>query len=90
MNSNDWRVRVFPDPVVNKLSVYVTQETAGKVRLELWDMGGRPVLKKEVMAAGGETELGWSDVRQTGVVAGVYILRVVSSSGTVMRKVVVL
>jgi hypothetical protein len=83
-------VRVFPDPVVNKLSVYVTQGVAGKVRLELWDMGGRPVLKKEVMAAGGTTDQGWDDVRQGGVVPGVYVLRVVSGGGTVMRKVVVL
>jgi len=83
-------VRVFPDPVVNKLSVYVTQEVAGKVRLELWDMGGRPVLKKEVMAAGGTTDLGWDDVRQGGVTPGVYVLRVVSGGGTTMRKVVVL
>ena len=89
-NVLDGGVRVFPDPVVNKLSVYVTQASAGKVRLELWDLGGRPVLKKEVMAARGTTELGWDDVRQTGVVSGVYILRVVNDGGTVVRKVVVL
>jgi len=37
----------LPDPVVNRLSVYITQQTAGPVRLELWDMGGRLLLKKE-------------------------------------------
>ncbi len=83
-------VRIFPDPVVNKLSVYVTQDVAGKVRLELWDLGGRPVLRKETVAPQGTTELGWSDIKQTGVVPGVYILRVTGRSQSVTRKIVVM
>ncbi|MBN9384792.1 MAG: hypothetical protein J0H74_28820 [Chitinophagaceae bacterium] len=50
------------------------RDVAGKVRLELWDLGGRPVLREETAASQGTTELGWSDIKQTGVVPGVYIL----------------
>jgi len=89
-NTADNNIRIFPDPVVNKLSIYVTQDAAGKVRLELWDLGGRPVLRKETVAAQGTTELGWSDIKQAGVVPGVYILRVTGPSQSITRKVVVL
>jgi hypothetical protein len=86
----DNNVRVFPDPVVNKLSVYVTQHAAGKVRLELWDLGGRPVLRKETAAPQGTTEVGWNDVKQAGIVPGVYILRVTGISQSIIRKIVVM
>lgn len=90
LNTADKNIRVFPDPVVNKLSVYVTQDVAGKVRLELWDLGGRQVLRKETAAPQGTTELGWNDIKQAGVVPGVYILRVTGVSQSVTRKVVVM
>jgi len=76
--------------VVSKLSVYITQESAGSVRLELWDIGGRPVLKKEGMAVRGTTELGWDNIRGAGVVPGVYILRVTGAAQSFSRKIVVL
>jgi|GEM_PF-950791 len=89
-NTGSNGIRVFPDPVVNKLSVYVTQDVAGKVRLELWDLSGRPVLRKEAMAAQGTTELGWNDVKQTGVAPGMYILRVAGATQNITRKIIVL
>jgi hypothetical protein len=83
-------IRIYPDPVVHKLSVTLTQAAAGAVRLELWDLSGRPIVRKDVVAAPGTTELGWEDVKQTGVTPGTYILRVIGASKTYMRKIIVL
>jgi len=90
LNAADKNIQVFPDPVVNKLSVYITQETTGKVRLELWDLSGKPVLRKEAVAGPGTTELGWDDVRQSGIASGIYILRVTGPAVSYTRKIVVL
>ncbi|HVU58721.1 MAG TPA: T9SS type A sorting domain-containing protein [Puia sp.] len=90
MDAADKNIRVFPDPVVNRLSVYVTLETTGKVRLELWDLSGKPVLRKDAVAGPGTTELGWDDIRRGNIASGVYILRVTGASVNYTRKIVVL
>jgi hypothetical protein len=81
---------VFPDPVVNRLSVYITQQTAGPVRLELWDMSGRLLLKKEGQLSPGTTQLGWDNIKQGGVTTGTYILNVISANQQTTRKIIVL
>jgi hypothetical protein len=81
---------VFPDPVLNRLSVYITQQTAGPVRLELWDMSGRLLLWQEGNLSPGTNELGWENIKQGGIVPGVYILHIVTRNQHSTRKIVVL
>jgi hypothetical protein len=90
LDNTDNTIKVFPDPVVSKLSVYLTQPSAGSVKLELWDLSGRPVLRKETVAPAGTTELGWENVKQGNVTPGVYILRVTGASIQYTHKIVVL
>jgi len=90
MDLTDKNIRVFPDPVVSKLSVYVTQETTGKLRLELWDLSGKPVLGKDAVAGPGTTELGWENVKQANIASGIYILRVTGPAISYTRKIVIL
>ena len=56
----------------------------------LKSLGGRPVLRKETAAPQGTTEVGWNDVKQAGIVPGVYILRVTGISQSIIRKIVVM
>ncbi|HEX9511724.1 MAG TPA: T9SS type A sorting domain-containing protein [Puia sp.] len=81
---------VFPDPVVSRLSVYITQPVAGPVRIELWDMSGRLLLRQEGQLSPGTTELGWDNIKQGGVTSGTYILNVISQSQHTTRKIIVL
>jgi hypothetical protein len=81
---------VFPDPVVSRLSVYITQQTGGPVRLELWDMSGRLLLWQEGNLSPGTNELGWENIKQGGIVPGVYILHIVTHNQQSTRKIVVL
>jgi len=90
LDAADKNILVFPDPVVSKLSVYVTQERTSKVRVELWDLSGKPVLRKEAVAGPGTTELGWEDVKRSNIVSGIYILRVTGPAINYTRKIVVL
>ena len=78
----------LPNPAVAGLQVAFTLPDAGPVRLELFDVGGRLMLKRsEVLGAGSHvTNLGGADL-----VAGVYLVRLthggrsLTSRTTVMR-----
>ena len=87
-NSNS--ISVFPDPVVNRLSIYVTQQTGGQGRIELWDMSGKLMLKQEMQLSVGINQLGWDDIKQAGVVPGVYVLHIVAPGQNATRKILVL
>ena len=83
-------IRVYPDPVVNTLSVEISTETAGMVRLELYDLAGRVLLRKDVFAGAGTSRTGWDDVKSLGVKPGVYILRVGGPVRNATKKILVL
>jgi hypothetical protein len=83
-------ISVFPDPVVGRLSVYITQQVGGPARIELWDMSGKLLIRQEQQLSAGANQLGWEDIKQAGVVPGVYILHIVSPGQNATRKVVVL
>ena len=83
-------ITVFPDPVINKLSVWITQQAGGPGRIELWDMSGKLLLRQETELSAGMNQLGWEDVKQAGIVPGVYVLHVVGSGQQATKKIVVL
>jgi hypothetical protein len=90
LNSFSNAISVFPDPVVSRLSIYITQPAAGVGRIELWDMNGRLLLRQEVVLSVGVNQSGWEDIKQAGIVPGMYILRVVAPGQLATRKILVL
>ena len=76
---------VFPNPARQELTVRTQLGSAGAVRLELLDVLGRAVLRREVAAAHlqqqGET------LRVDQLPAGVYVLRLSTSAGSITRRV---
>jgi hypothetical protein len=82
-------VRIFPDPVEHKLTVTLTAGAAGSVRLEIYDMSGRLLLKQEAVLAQGVNVLGWEDLKQAGILSGTYILRIAGAAGSITHKLLV-
>ncbi|MHA4809147.1 right-handed parallel beta-helix repeat-containing protein [Flavitalea flava] len=83
-------VSIFPDPVINKLTVRIKQDQTGPVRLELWDLSGRILLRQDKQLAAGVNLLGWDNIRQAAVSPGVYILHITGTAQPITRKILVL
>jgi hypothetical protein len=89
-NATTNTISVFPDPVVGKLAIYITQRVAGPASIELWDMSGKLLIKQQTQLSAGVNQLGWEDIKRAGVLPGVYILHIVSPGQNATRKLVVL
>jgi hypothetical protein len=81
---------VAPDPAVVETSVAFTLPESGAARVEVLDVTGRRVaLLAEGARPAGRYEIRWSP-RRDGVQPGMYFVRLVTDSGTVVRKLVTL
>ncbi|NII26994.1 T9SS type A sorting domain-containing protein [Pseudoflavitalea sp. X16] len=70
------KIAVYPNPVVNNLTVRIGMKGKGTVKLELFDIAGRLLLTRQQQLAAGNYTLGWDNIRQQGVTTGVYLLKV--------------
>jgi len=78
---------IYPNPVVNSTTIYVTLPEAQKISLKVFDLSGK---LKAILADGylsaGEHHAQWN---ATNVSAGIYILRLQTSSVTETKKLLV-
>ena len=79
----------YPNPVTNGLFVHIPAATAGPASLELIDLTGRLLLRKDVQLAAGVNDIGWSDIRQQRLTSGLYIVQLVTATGRTTFKVMV-
>lgn len=79
----------YPNPVTNGLFVHIQTLKAGAASLELLDLSGRVLLRKDVQLAVGVNDIGWSDVRQQRLTPGVYIVQLITKIGRTTVKVIV-
>jgi hypothetical protein len=79
----------YPNPVTNGLYVHIVSVSGGPASLELFDMAGRLLLRQDVQLAAGANDTGWPDVKQQGLVSGVYILELLTPTGRMTTKVLV-
>ncbi len=71
----------YPNPVTSGLYVHIQSPAGGPASLELFDVSGRMLLRQDVQLSVGANDIGWSDVKQQGMAAGVYILQLVTLKG---------
>lgn len=84
------RLVIAPDPAVGDTYVAFTLPATGRARVEVLDVAGRRVaLLAEGVRPAGRYELRWSP-RQSGAKTGVYFVRLATSSGTLVRRLVAL
>jgi subtilisin family serine protease len=85
----EWRVA--PNPTRGGVTIELALPVAGPVALAVFDLAGRRVREEPAVALGaGAHVLRWdgSDDRARGVPAGVYLVRVETPMGSVVRRVV--
>ncbi len=78
---------VRPNPVVGVGSVAFTLETAGSIRLAMYDVTGREVavLAEGALAAGAHT----ATIDSAGLAPGVYVLRLAGEAGVATSRVTI-
>jgi len=79
----------YPNPVIHGLHMHVEGAAGGAASLQLFDLSGRIVLRQELVLTAGVNTIGWPDVKQYGVSAGLYILQLNTTKGRTTLKIVV-
>lgn len=80
------KLRVYPNPFVNKLQVAIDLKTATNLTLKLYDVSGRVLInKQESQLTVGLTTI---DLAVDGLVSGIYLLGIETDKGRTVRRVV--
>lgn len=79
----------YPNPVISNLTVRLGMANAGTVKLELFDMSGKRVAGKQHQLGAGAQTLQWNSIKQQGITAGVYVLKVTTPTEQKNIKIVI-
>lgn len=69
-------VKVFPNPVVNTVSVYITVAEAGTAQLQLFNMSGARIQTGRQQVQAGTNTVVWNNIKKVANASGVYLLKV--------------
>ncbi len=70
---------LYPNPAVNDLTIQVTQKYKDVVTVEIWDLNGRLMLKKQAQVTEGPNTIRLNNLKQAGFASGTYLLKVSGS-----------
>jgi hypothetical protein len=82
--TTDSNIRVYPNPVKDKLEIGITEPLSGTVSLTLNDLSGRIIFKQNFPASGTKYS-----INVTGLNPGMYLLKVSSEKSTSLKKVII-
>jgi hypothetical protein len=77
----------YPNPVTNGLFMHIVSAAGGPASLELFDVSGRMLLRQDVQLSAGSNDIGWSNVKQSGLTPGLYIVALVTTTSRTTVKV---
>jgi len=77
---------VFPNPSTETINVNLNLKSSEKVSIELTDITGKLILTKDAGTLTGESK---QTLNVTGVSKGTYLVRIVTESGTEVRKIII-
>ncbi len=80
---------VFPNPVVNQLTIRITQKQRAQQTIEVMDMGGRLIIRKQVQTEAGINNISINNLKGAGFTSGVYIVNLSTGKETRTFKIVV-
>jgi hypothetical protein len=82
---NNWNVKTFPNPVSNQLNVQLSLAQESSLTLELMNVSGQIVMRKEMAATSGENTL---SISMGGFTDGMYYLSIISEDDKVTKAIV--
>jgi hypothetical protein len=79
----------YPNPAVNNLFVKVSLQKSGAVSIQMIDLSGRIVLNQQSQLSEGTHQVAINSIKQKGVIAGLYMLKVTTPEGVKTAKIAV-
>jgi hypothetical protein len=83
-NSEPFALKIYPNPVSDRVSIAAQGSSFASAVVDICDLSGRSVRKQMQLNTSGTVS---ADV--SGLNAGIYLIRVTTSSGTVCRKMII-
>ncbi len=80
---------VYPNPATENISVQLGIKNAGKVNITIADMSGRLLYNKQQVYAAGKHTISIASLKQKGIIAGTYLLKVTTAEETKLSKLIV-
>lgn len=82
-------IRVYPNPATENITVQLGIKKAGAVNITMVDVSGRLVFSKQQQYAAGKQNIVIPSLKQKGITAGTYLLKVTTSEETKLSKIIV-
>jgi hypothetical protein len=80
---------VYPNPATENITVQLALKKAGAVHITLLEVSGRLVFSKQEQYAAGKQTIVIRSLKQKGITAGTYLLRVTTAAETKLSKIIV-
>ena len=80
---------IFPNPVVNDLTIRLTSQDNGTTQIQIWDISGRLFVSREVQLMKGINTIQINNFRQAGFGKGTYVLKVLRENKAETFKIIV-
>lgn len=82
-------ITVYPNPATENIMVQLGIKKAGAVHISLTDMSGRLLYNRQQEYAAGKHTISISSLKQKGLAAGTYLLRVTTPGETKLCKLII-
>jgi subtilisin family serine protease len=80
ISRNEWLV--FPNPFTTSFTFFSSESNGGGTRVDIMDLSGKMILKKQFQGAGPYT------IEGLNIPAGIYFLKLTTSKGTKVHKII--
>ncbi len=82
-------IAAYPNPAINNLFVKLSLQKSGTVNIQLIDLSGRVVFNQQNQAVKGVQQITVNAIKQKGIIAGVYLLKVTTAEAVKTTKIAV-
>ncbi len=82
-------ITVYPNPATNNITLQLGLKNAGLVNITMMDISGRLLYNRQQEYAAGKHAISITSLKQKGIVAGTYLLKVATAAETKISKLIV-
>lgn len=82
-------ITIYPNPATESITVQLGIKNAGAVNITMIDIAGRLLYSKQQQYAAGKYNISIDALRQKGITAGTYLLKVTTAEETKLSKIIV-
>ena len=79
---------IFPNPVVNNVSIRITQKAKGMMNIKIRDITGRIIVTKQIQVNAGINILKINNLKQSGFTNGTYLVQVSRDNESKLFKMI--